>query len=512
MIINSKKFLTKEQLRKKLIYLKQNKKKIVLCHGVFDLVHLGHIKYFKSSKLYGDYLIVSVTADRFVNKGPGRPIFNQNQRLEFLSELKVIDSVFLSDDESAVKIIKLVRPSFYVKGPDYKNNKLDKTKKIFLEKKAVESFGGKIIYTSDVVFSSSKIINSNNLNLDENQRNFINNLKKKYTYDDIIKELYKFKSLSVLVVGELIIDKYCFGDIIGKSGKEPHLVLKEKFTEDYLGGSGAIALHISSFVKIVNIISPFGFESAFKKFLKKLFKNGIRAFFLKPHKNFITIIKTRFIDIVSNYKVFGSYKLPEKFHFKSEKAFNKVIDKNIKRADMVIIADYGHNFISQNIADKIVRSKKFISLNAQINSSNIGFHSIDKYKNIDSVIINETELRHELRDNIEDIEILARKILKLKKIKNIIVTRGINGAILVSLNNNEYVTSTCPAFASKIIDKVGSGDAMLAICSLAIKQKLDPHLVLFLGSLAASILVESTGNKENVSLKKLDRIIEYIFK
>jgi sugar/nucleoside kinase (ribokinase family) len=151
-------------------------------------------------------------------------------------------------------------------------------------------------------------------------------------------------------------------------------------------------------------------------------------------------------------------------------------------------------------------------LNAQINSSNIGFHSIDKYYNIDSVIINETELRYELRDNIADIVVLATRILKLKKIKNIIVTRGKNGAILVSVKNNKYTTYTCPAFALKTVDKVGSGDAMLAICSLALKQKLDPHLVLFLGSLSASILVEAIGNKEHVNFEKLERMVEYILK
>jgi rfaE bifunctional protein nucleotidyltransferase chain/domain len=224
------KYLEKKQLKKKIIYLKKNKKKIVLCHGVFDLVHLGHVKYFKTAKLKGDYLIVSVTADKFVNKGPGRPLFNENQRLEFLNELEIVDNIFLSNSESAEEIIEFIKPDFYVKGPDYKDNKLDKTKKIILEKKTVEKFGGKIIYTDDVVFSSSEIINSNNLNLNNEQRVFISNLKKKYNYNQIIEELYKFKNLSVCIIGELIIDKYCFGDIVGKSGKEPHLVLKENFT------------------------------------------------------------------------------------------------------------------------------------------------------------------------------------------------------------------------------------------------------------------------------------------
>ena len=67
--------------------LKKNNKKIILCHGVFDLVHLGHLEYFKSSKKHGDVLIVSVTKGKFVNKGPNRPYNNDKDRVKFLSSL-----------------------------------------------------------------------------------------------------------------------------------------------------------------------------------------------------------------------------------------------------------------------------------------------------------------------------------------------------------------------------------------------------------------------------------------
>ena len=61
----------------------QKRKKIVLCHGVFDVVHTGHLNYLKKAKELGDTLIVSVTSDKFVNKGPGRPVFDINQRILF---------------------------------------------------------------------------------------------------------------------------------------------------------------------------------------------------------------------------------------------------------------------------------------------------------------------------------------------------------------------------------------------------------------------------------------------
>jgi rfaE bifunctional protein kinase chain/domain len=321
--------------------------------------------------------------------------------------------------------------------------------------------------------------------------------------------LEEFKKLKVLVIGEMIIDKYCFGDVIGKSGKEPHLVLKENFIEYYLGGSGAIARHLSTFVKDVTIISPFGKEKFYETIIKKDFDKNIISFFFKPYFDFKTITKTRFVDKNSNYKLFGSYLLPDKNNSQTENKIIKLIKQNKRKTNMTLICDYGHNFISKKIATEIIKKNKYTFLNAQINASNKGFHNINKYNSINSIVINENELRQELRDNSSHINILAKTLIKNKKIQNLIVTRGINGAILI---NNKYQVFSCPGFALKSIDKVGAGDAMLSLASLGLKLKLDPELVLFISSLAAAISVETIGNKEQVTYHKLDRILEYMLK
>ena len=489
--------------------IRKKNKKIVLCHGVFDLVHLGHIKHFKSAKSYGDYLVVSITVDKFIKKGPGRPLFNEDQRLEFLSQIKLIDKVIFSKSSSAEDVIKLVKPNYYVKGPDYLKNKNDKTKKIYIEKKLVESFGGKIVYTKDQSFSSSKIINSNYLIFDEDQKKFLRKIKKKFSYSEISEILDKFKKLNVFVLGELIIDKYCFGNVIGKSGKEPHLVLKENKTEYYLGGSAAVVKHIASFVNKADILSPFGFEKYYNKIINQEFSKNINKNFFKPYKNYQTITKTRFVDKISGYKLFGSYVLPEKSELNFEKYIKRVIQKKKKKIDMFLVCDYGHNFISENIANEIMKTKKMMSLNAQVNSANIGYHSINKYSGISSLIINENELRQELRDDKSSLAFLAKKIMLERNIQSIIVTCGRLGAILV---NDKFKVFKCPAFAKKTVDKVGAGDSMLAIASMGLKLKLDPELILFISSLAASISVESIGNKESVTVEKIDRMIEYILK
>ena len=95
---------------------KKNGKKIILCHGVFDLVHPGHLFHFEEAKKMGDILVVSITASKYVRKGPGRPYFDDEMRLKFLSAIACIDYVMLSESYTVDDIIELVEPDLYVKG------------------------------------------------------------------------------------------------------------------------------------------------------------------------------------------------------------------------------------------------------------------------------------------------------------------------------------------------------------------------------------------------------------
>ena len=93
----------------KISVYKKNKKKIVLCHGVFDLLHVGHVTYFEQAKKLGDILVVSVTDDKYVNKGPLRPVFNINQRTSLIKKLSIVDFVVKSDFQTAKEVIEKTR-------------------------------------------------------------------------------------------------------------------------------------------------------------------------------------------------------------------------------------------------------------------------------------------------------------------------------------------------------------------------------------------------------------------
>lgn len=145
-------------LDKEIKKLKQGGKKIVLCHGCFDLMHPGHIKHFQTAKKMGDILVVTVTPDRYVDKGPGRPIFNQNLRADCIAALECVDYVATNEWPTSVEALKLLRPDIYVKGQEFENLE-DKTGKLQKEYKVLEELGIQIQFTHEIVFSSTKLIN-----------------------------------------------------------------------------------------------------------------------------------------------------------------------------------------------------------------------------------------------------------------------------------------------------------------------------------------------------------------
>ena len=195
---------------------------------------------------------------------------------------------------------------------------------------------------------------------------------------------------------------------------------------------------------------------------------------------------------------------------KEDRKIQNIIKKNLNKYDLIIISDYGHGFLSEKNAKIICKTKKYLALNAQVNASNIGYHTMSKYNKIDAMIINETELRHEMRDKNEKIDILSKKLLKSMNIKDLVITRGNNGANLISKNSN--LKFSCPAFANKLVDKVGAGDTMLALISLMLKAGCPKDMSLLIGSYAGAFSVETMGNSKYLQKNNILRSLEFSLK
>jgi len=151
------KILPVESVGVRLEVARRNEAAIVHCHGCFDLVHIGHIRHLQAAKRMGDVLVVTVTADQFVDKGPGRPVFTEALRAESLAALECVDWVAIVTRPTATEAIRLFRPRYYVKGPACAPPAIP-SPKLRAEIEAVREVGGEIRFTDEPVFSSTALL------------------------------------------------------------------------------------------------------------------------------------------------------------------------------------------------------------------------------------------------------------------------------------------------------------------------------------------------------------------
>ena len=287
------------------------------------------------------------------------------------------------------------------------------------------------------------------------------------------------------------------------------MVFNQSKEDFYIGGSAIIANHLSDFAKNITLLSDQGKELRIKKILKTQLKKNIKHLPIIPHKDYKSCIKTRFIDTLTNYKLFGAYTISNLELSEFYKNLNLKLSQIIKTNDVIIIAYYSNNFFNKKAINQIKSSKKFISAMVQKNSNNPSFFSLNYIKNFNLVCINESELRAELKDKKTNIDILAKNFLIKNKLKFIVITKGISGAVLFDHNLKKYFS---PSFNKKPIDKVGAGDSMLAILSVLLKNKLNPSTALLIASILSSIVVNNMGNSYSASRAEIERNLEFLLK
>ena len=483
--------------------------KIIHCHGVFDLLHVGHIRYLEHAKKMGDTLVVTLTQDQFVNKGPNRPVFTEQLRAESLAALDCVDYVAVNQWPTAVETIKVLKPDFYVKGSDYKNSKDDITGKIEEEAEAVQSIGGEIRFTEDIIFSSSHLINSVIPSFAEETNRYLHDFRCKYSLEDILSQIEDLRELKVMVIGEAIIDEYVYCESMGKSGKESVLVMKYLSKERYAGGALAIANHLSDFCDKVTLLSYLGDKKPEEDFVRNQLAANIEPIFVYKAES-PTITKRRFLDSYSLNKLLGVYDLNgEPLNGDDEDILCGILKERLQEFDVIIVADYDHGLITPKIIDILTNGAPFLAVNTQINAANIGFHTISKYDHADYVCIHEGEIRLDQRSRKGDLRDLVRDLSARINNPSVMITRGNNGSLFY--RKDEGFTS-CPAFAVEIVDRIGAGDAVLALTSLMAANKAPSDAINFVGNLVGADAVSIVGNKRALDRIKLMKSITSLMK
>ena len=498
-----------DELSEELASLRLENKKIVLCHGCFDLLHIGHIRHFRRAKSYGDILVVTLTPDRFVDKGIGRPAFPEKLRAEAVASLNEVDYVAINRWPTAENTIRLLKPQFYAKGSEFKADKSDYTSKIDQEKAVVEEIGAQMIFTEDIVFSSSSLINRFLSEKTEEIEEFLDLFRNRYTIDSIHEILDKMGSLKVMVIGDTILDDYHYCEAIGKSSKDPVLVLKYHNSDMFAGGSLAVANHVASFAKQVRLVSILGEHDSYHEFIKEKLKPNINPHFtMQPDAP--TLIKRRFIDGYSFNKLFEVYimngsGLPDDLDLE----LCEMVKEELTQYDLVIAADFGHGAISRNMIKTLCENAPFLVVNTQANAGNRGFHTISCYPRADFVSLAEHEIRLETRILNGPLRQMMDEVAQKIRCQTLVVTRGRRGCLV---RGKEGSFIACPSLTMKVVDRVGAGDAFFSVAAMTAFLGGDEELIGFLGNVAGAMAVEIIGNKKAIDKMSVKKQITSLMK
>lgn len=478
--------------------LRNEGRSVALCHGVFDLLHPGHIIHLEQARKMADALVVSVTAAQYVRKGPDRPYFDDEMRMRTLAALACVDYVMLSEGFTVDDIVECVEPDLYVKGEEYAKAEDDITGKIAEEKALVEKHGGTVAFTNGQVFSSTKLINQTLPVLSPDVKEFMLDFHTRYSMQDIRDYADRMQNVKVLVIGDVIIDEYIYCVAQGLMSKDMGYSTRYQRTEQYLGGSLAVARHIASFSNDVTLMSVIGSEESIHSRLLNDLSDKMRLD-LVYSAEFPTIVKSRYVaanekrDELEKIFAINNLPTPMKIDGMAMERFKQHLREKIKDYDTVILCDFGHGLIDADVMEILQENAKFLAVNCQTNSSNLGKNLITKYLRADVFTLDQRELDLAFSNYHRGEE---EALLDLAKHfgSSGWLTTGSRGAVLVE----EGELKSCPAFTLKVKDTIGAGDAFYALASMTATVGAPMEVGTFMGNIGGALAANIVGNKDAV--------------
>ena len=487
--------------------LREQGKRVVLCHGTYDLMHTGHIRYLQRARQEGDVLLVTVTGDAYVNKGPGRPVFTEHLRAENLAALECVDYVAINQAITAVEAINEIHPNVYAKGSEYRSHGDDVTGNITREQAAVEAHGGHIFYTDEITFSSSNLLNEHFGIFTQEIREYLKDFRERWPEKELAWMIESLSDMNVLVVGDAIIDQYHYSTPLGQTGKGNILAVRHDSEEQFAGGAIAVANHIAGFAKNVTLVTGLGSIDSHEAFIRsKLLTNVEPVFF--HFRDAPTVTKRRFVDADLS-------KLFEVYFFREDPAFDEAdvcrwLASHIQSYDAVIVPDFGNGLITPNIINALGEKAGFLAVNTQINSGNRGYHVIHRYPRADFVSLNDPELRLAAHNRHDPLEAVTQAVGERVQVRQLAVTRGTKGVMMFDREKNLF--HKVPALSTRVIDRIGAGDAFLSLAGLCAAKGLNAEVAAFIGSVAAALDVQIVCNREPVNPVGLRKYLSTLLK
>ena len=466
------------------------RKKVIMCHGTFDVVHPGHVRHLLYAKTKGDILVASLTADEHITKANLRPYVPEELRAINLAALEVVDYVIVDRDPTPLKNLGVIQPDYFAKGYEYSSGGVNpKTQE---EMDVLEGYGGEVIFTpGDIVYSSSKFIELDPPNIATEKLMTLMEAES-ISFKDLNTALDKFRGIKVHVVGDTIVDSYTHCNMIGGMTKTPTMSVLFQRKVDYVGGAAIVAKHLEAAGAEVTFSTVLG-NDALKEFvLDDLEKANVKV---------QAIIDETRPTTNKNAIVAEGYRL-----LKVDTLDNRSIsDKNVQRlklqirdnkADAVVFSDFRHGIFNKKTIPELISAipaKAFRVADSQVASR---WGNILEFEGFDLITPNEREARFALGDQDSVVRPLARELHERSKSKTLILKLGERGSITYRSNSpvDYRAFFAIDSFVEKVVDAVGAGDALLAYSTLAMIATGNEVIASILGSMAAAVECEYDGN------------------
>ena len=465
------------------------KKTVIICHGVFDVVHPGHVRHLAYAKTRADYLVVSITADRHIKKGTYRPHIPEDLRALNLAAFEMVDFVLIDSEATSLKNLAEIQPDYFAKGFEYTSSGLPPATQA--EAHTIEAYGGKFIFTpGDVVYSSSKFLN---LALPQVQIEKLLLLMERndLTFNSLRNTVAKLANYHVHVIGDTIVDSYTRTTFIGGQTKTPTFSVLYQGQEDYIGGAGIVSQHLRAAGAKVTFSTVLGNDAWRDYVVAGLTESGV---------DLLPIIDANRPTTHKNAIIAGGYRL-----LKLDTLDNRPIAEGIltqlmtalanSTAQAVVMSDFRHglfNRMSVPALTSAIPSGAFRVADSQVASR---WGNITEFKNFDLITPNEREARFALADQDSTVGRLATLLCEASGYRNLILKLGERG-VFCSTNpthqSNQYFS--IDSFSGNLVDAVGAGDALLAYSTLSMLATGSLVTAGIIGSMAAACECEVDGN------------------
>jgi len=463
---------------------------VVMCHGVFDLVHPGHIRHLLYAKSKADILITSLTADIHIHKAHYRPFVPQDLRALNLAALEMVDYVIIDEEATPLRNIARIQPDFFAKGYEYQAGSLHPKTQEELE--TIESYGGELLFTpGDIVYSSSALIESGPPDISVDKLLMLMQAER-LSFGDLRSILTKFAGVEVHVVGDTIVDSLTHTTMIGGMTKTPTPSVRFDGRQDFIGGAAIVAAHLAAAGAKVTFSTVLG-EDVLRDFVL----SGLEKLSVSVNP---ILDRTR-PTTQKNAFVCSDYRLLKVDTIDNRSISDHILEEFAARirnvpAQAVVFSDFRHGIFNRRtipaLIDAIPRGA-FRVADSQVASR---WGNILDFKGFDLITPNEREARFSMADQDTGIRPLAAQLHEQAECRMIILKLGDRGVLTCRQGKGNDLRSffVVDSFVERVVDAVGAGDALLAYSTLAMITDGSEVAATILGSLAAALECEIDGN------------------